>query len=373
MAKGKGKKLKGKGQTIDQPDANRQMKKKKKNRKAKAIDAGPSVPVSLSDSPQAHSSLLPLMAATSHGQMNLETSAFGGRFPAQGVGVSHSQTPVKQFLISVHIQSQAQERMAALDNYQGSRFKPELTRRQVRELIKLFRPFAARTAAPVAPMPHLAPPQAIRPPAMEDQFQSSMRLSHSHELHLAGAPRGLVAPIVEPYPVQQMVLNTQHELYGTAAAMGHVYPTMEHQGLQASHDPYYSQIWQDQYPRYGAVQEMQHYRLPTQRQGEYDRQQDTVAGYYSAYPLPATSHHAPATSNGPALVHLLGQVPVRPELPVSNVYPAPGTSHGPPLEHPHGLVPGRPELPPWVMFTHKPATSRGQPLVHPYSSFPRKA
>ena len=120
---------------------------------------------------------------------------------------------------------------------------------QVRELIKLFRPFAARTAAPVAPMPQLTPPQAIQPPAMEDRFQSSMRLSHSHDLHLAGVPRGLVAPIVEPYPVQQMALNSQHELYGTAAAMGHVYPTMEHQGLQASNDPYYSQIWQDRYPR----------------------------------------------------------------------------------------------------------------------------
>ncbi|PSS07617.1 B2 protein [Actinidia chinensis var. chinensis] len=462
MAKGKGKKLKGKGQTIGQPDANRQMMKKKKNRKAKAIDAGPSVPVSLSDSPQAHSSpttngseaasggrkkaknklsclsgfifmcnamtkrecfqyrvfglpagrkedvknvkkgmklflfdcdlklLYGVYKATSHGQMNLETSAFGGRFPAQVSFAIYEECiplPVSAF------------RLAIKDNYQGSRFKPELTRRQVRELIKLFRPFAARTAAPVAPMPQLAPPQAIQPPAMEDRFQSSMRLPHSHDLHLAGAPRGLVAPIVEPYPVQQMALNSQHELYGTTAAMGHVYPTMEHQGLQASNDPYYSQIWQDRYPRYGAVQEMQHYRLPTQRQGEYDRQQDTVAGYYSAYPLPATSHGPPlvhphgerefvpqqhnvagyyttypasATSNGPALVHLLGQVPVRPELPVSNVYPAPGTSHGPPLEHPHGQVPGRPELAVGNVYP-QPATSRGQPLVHPYSSFPRKA
>ena len=115
--------------------------------------------------------------------------------------------------------------------------------------MKLFRPFAARTAAPLAPMPQLAPPQAIRPPAMEDRFQSSVRQSYSHDLHLAGAPRGLVAPIVEPHPVRQMVLNSQHELYGTAAAMGHVYPTMEHQGLQASNNPYYSQICQDQYPR----------------------------------------------------------------------------------------------------------------------------
>ncbi|PSR89409.1 B2 protein [Actinidia chinensis var. chinensis] len=492
MAKGKGKKLKDKGQTINQPDANRKMKKKKK--KKKAIDAGPPVPVSQSDSPRAHSSptnngsesrgrkkakeklsclsgfifmcnamtkrecfryrvfglpawrkedvknvkkgmklflfdcdlklLYGVYKATSHGQMNLETSAFGGRFPAQVVGVSHSQTlPVKQLLISVHIQSQAQERKAALgtqlvsfaiyeeciplpvsafrlaikDNYQGSKFKPELTRRQVRELIKLFHSFSTQTAVPVAPMPQVAQLQAIRPPAMEDRFQSSVRLLPSHDLHLAGAPHGLVAPIVEPHPVQQIVPNSQHELCGTAAAMGHVYPTMEHQGLQASNDPYYSQIWQDQYPRYGAVQEMQHYILPMQRQGEYDLQQDTVAGYYSTYPLPVTSngpplvhphgerkfvpqqhniagyyntYPTPATSHGPVLVQPHGQVPIRPELPVRNVYSAPATSHGPPLEHPHGQVPGRPELPMGNVY-QGPATSHGQPLVHPYGLVPR--
>ncbi|GFZ17310.1 DCD (Development and Cell Death) domain protein [Actinidia rufa] len=450
MAKGKGKKLKDKGQTISQPDANRKMKKKKK--KVKAIDTGPPVPVSQSDSPQAHSSptdnsseaasrgrkkakeklsclsgfifmcnamtkrecfqyrvfglpawrkedvknvkkgmklflfdcdlklLYGVYKATSHGQMNLETSAFGGRFPAQVSFAIYEECiplPVSAF------------RLAIKDNYQGSKFKPELTRRQVRELIKLFRPFATQTAAPVAPMPQVAPLQAIRPPVMEDRFQSSVRLLPSHDLHLAGAPHGLVAPIVEPHPVQQIV---QHELCGTAAAMGHVYPTMEHQGLQASNDPYYSQIWQDQYPRRCSI-----YRLPMQRQGEYDLQQDTVAGYYSTYPLPATSngpplvhlhgerefvpqqhniagyyntYPTPATSHGPVLVQPHGQVPIRPELPVRNVYSAPATSHGPPLEHPHGQVPGRPELPMGNVYRGL-ATSHGQPLLHPYGFVPR--
>lgn len=119
-------------------------------------------------------------------------------------------------------------KFAIRENYEGSKFKAELTRRQVswpplslsaesfsNDLFRLVDIFATKmqvkdllllfpalTAASVAPIP-----QAIRVPALADQLQPSVMLPPSQDLYLAGAQPGYAAPIVEPHSVQRRVLN----------------------------------------------------------------------------------------------------------------------------------------------------------------------
>ncbi|XP_028058922.1 uncharacterized protein LOC114262739 [Camellia sinensis] len=320
--------------------------------------------------------------ATCRGQMNLESSAFGGKFPAQVNFAIHKDClPLHERVFKYAIK----------DNYQGSKFKSELSHRQVKDLLSLFRPCAALTAAPVAPVPEVAPPQPIRSSALENQFQNSVRLppqdpylagmQHGYadnqfrpsarlpppDPHLAGTQNVHTALMIEPHRAQQRLLSSQHDLYGTVRTMDHAYPSLEHQSLPASNDSYYfaenrqpylgedtALITQDQYPR--AVQEMvpsdqlvglerEYYRLPLPREREFDLQRDNVAGYYNTYPMPAAPHGPPATryyntypmpatSHGPPVAGYY------------NTHPMPATSHGPPPMHPYdGQVSTRPELP----------------------------
>ncbi|KAL6972960.1 hypothetical protein U1Q18_027135 [Sarracenia purpurea var. burkii] len=371
MAKGRGKKLKDRVQTISRPDGNKKMKKKKNKNKVpmvKATNAVPPAPVHLSDTPQALASapatdgsraasrgkekakdkqerlsgfifmcnahtkpecfgyrvfglppgkkevverikagtklflfdfdlklLYGVYKAKGRGQLNLEPSAFGGKFPAQvRFTIYKDCLPLPESAF----------RRAIKDNYQGSKFRPELNSRQVRELLFLFRPCVASTAAPVPPMPEVAPPQAMLPSALEDQFQPSVRRPPPENMYLAGM---------------------QYDR-GTERTTEHVYRTIDHQGLQALNDPYYlpgnqqmyvaedtGKIVQDHYPRYRAVQQMvpgdrlvglerEYHRLPLPREGELAvPQENNVAGYY--YPgsgrpglpernFPTSSYHS---------------------------------------------------------------------------------
>ncbi|KAL6996832.1 hypothetical protein U1Q18_006961 [Sarracenia purpurea var. burkii] len=426
MARGRKKKLKDNGQTIGQIDGNKKMKKKKEKASIVQITNIPPVPLYLPVSPQAHASaangstaasgrrdnaqdkleglsgfifmcnaktkpecfqyrvfglpagrkedvekvkagmklflfdfdlklLYGVYNATSHGQINRETSAFGGRFPAQvSFAIYKECLPLPE----------AAFKLAIKDNYQGTKFKPELNGQQVRDLLSLFRPCPALVEAPVTPMPQVAPSQTIRPPPQD--------------LYLAGTQHGFAAPMVEPRPAQQRILGSQQELYGTArrpTTMVPGHPTLEHQGLPASNNQYYqpylpegtAQIVQDQYPRYRVVQEM----IPRDQLVGSEREYN-VGGYYSTYPMPSTVHGPPlmhhshggredlpqesvagyyTTSHGPPLVHPHGTYPIPatshglPLVSPRGAYPMSATAHGPLVMHPHGQVPGRPELP----------------------------
>ncbi|CAL5327503.1 unnamed protein product [Camellia sinensis] len=292
--------------------------------------------------------------ATCRGRLNLESSAFGGRFPAQVRFVNDKDClPLPERVFKGAIK----------DNYEGSKFKPELNDQQVRDLLLLFRPCVASSSA-VAPMPALVPPQMMQPSALEDQFQHSTRLprppqdpylvgmQHGHaapmielpppqDPYLVGMQNGCAAPMSEQHSVQHSVVLTS-QLYGTEATIDHAYPTLEHQVPPTPNEPYYfaqnqrlyaaedaAQTVQDHYPRSWAAQKMDHrerlvglereyHQLPLQREGQFDLQQSNVAGYYNSYPTPPTSH-------GPPLMHPHDPVPGRPGLaerdgPVSSYY-----------------------------------------------------
>lgn len=252
--------------------------------------------------------------ATSNGQMNLEPSAFGGRFPAQVSFAIHKEClPLRETAF----------KFAIRENYEGSKFKAELTRRQVKDLLLLF---PALTAASVAPIP-----QAIRVPELADQLQPSVMLPPSQDLYLAGAQPVYAAPIVEPRSVQRRVLN----------------------------DPYYYAEIQRPYLAEDTAQDLYSRCVWPQQTSPPDQFAGIAAGYYSTYSTIAPqrenvagyyTYPIPPTSLGPPLLHHphgereidLQRVDVEGYYPT---YPIPATSHGPPVMHPHGQVPGMPELP----------------------------
>ncbi|KAI7746866.1 hypothetical protein M8C21_022244 [Ambrosia artemisiifolia] len=82
--------------------------------------------------------------AVSNGGMNLQPTAFGGRFPAQvkfKICKDCLPLPLNSF------------RTAIRDNFQGSKFAQELNDEQVRDLLLLFKPIVA-SATPHLPVPN---------------------------------------------------------------------------------------------------------------------------------------------------------------------------------------------------------------------------
>ncbi|KAK4375490.1 hypothetical protein RND71_006167 [Anisodus tanguticus] len=113
--------------------------------------------------------------ATSTGRIDLESHAFGGKFPAQ---VKYQK--IKECLPL----RESSFRDAIKDNYHGRNFEPELNGHQVRNLLSLFRPLtASATAAAVSrPLAKESPslanvgvPKIIPAVAVEDQDESDQQ------------------------------------------------------------------------------------------------------------------------------------------------------------------------------------------------------
>ncbi|KAF9619722.1 hypothetical protein IFM89_009064 [Coptis chinensis] len=134
--------------------------------------------------------------ATSSGQRDLEPSAFGGRFSAQvrfKISKDCLPLPEKQF------------KHAIQENYEGySKFKQELSNRQVRKLIELFRPI---TLPPSGQAPRPPPKVDLQhrnpPPDSGDRFQWPVRLpphesGYATESHIVRVPPPLEARYGHP-------------------------------------------------------------------------------------------------------------------------------------------------------------------------------
>ncbi|KAL3835411.1 hypothetical protein ACJIZ3_010147 [Penstemon smallii] len=214
--------------------------------------------------------------ATSAGKLNLERAAFGGKFPAQvKFRISKECLPLPESSL----------RHVIRENYKGSKFKQELSGKQVKKLSSSFRPLIASSSqlAPQAP-PNVSLFQAMPPPSMQNHFKHTVRVPHSTYGH--------AAPVNPPY-----VPNVHFTQQGYRAA-----------GINSvaySQQPRYTggvaHGVQEPYPRYRTIEGgaalhnqvtnlgMQYHQLqPVQREQQY---KDNVVSYnfYQQAPPPYTS------------------------------------------------------------------------------------
>lgn len=120
--------------------------------------------------------------ATSSGKLNLEPRAFQGRFPAQvRFKVCKDCLPLPESSFKRAIQ----------DNYDGSKFKQDLSRKQVKALKLLFRPVACPVNAfstPQATNP--APLRSFAAPVVVDHVQPSPNISSLRNPHILPIAQG---------------------------------------------------------------------------------------------------------------------------------------------------------------------------------------
>ncbi|KAL2478959.1 uncharacterized protein Fot_47973 [Forsythia ovata] len=224
--------------------------------------------------------------ATSAGTMNLEPDAFRGKFPAQ------VKFKIFKECLPLH---ESSLRRVIKENYEGRKFKQELSGKQVRNLLSSFCPLAASSQLAPPTLPNVALSRARPPSAIEDRYPAGVQYYHG-------------PPVIENPPVP-IVHITQHGYHGTAAYMERIHPAIEHRGLPVnnsfyvseSQQPHFSEglayALQEPHSRYGTVQERgihdqlpglksEYRRLPLQR--EVLHQDDMVT--YSSYPAPAAPY-----------------------------------------------------------------------------------
>ncbi|KAD6118803.1 hypothetical protein E3N88_10074 [Mikania micrantha] len=257
--------------------------------------------------------------AVSTGNMNLQPTAFGGRFPAQvkfKICKDCLPLPLSSF------------RTAIKDNYQGSKFAPELNDQQVRDLLLLFKPIAIPSSATLQPpAPNAAHRLWVQPPAPSGasvpwmppaarnvQLNSSVNppLQTQYQPYLARLLHNSSLQTNRPQFIQKDELNPYSH---------HHYPSATHQALPAhvnlhqfaeNHPPYFDEqpkYVQEPYPRYMTVPEgYPHY----QTIGDNGLAPQTVMNHidmshdHNSYPPPAPFYG----STPPPYLHPQSSMPV---------------------------------------------------------------
>ncbi|KAL5552597.1 hypothetical protein UlMin_039998 [Ulmus minor] len=152
--------------------------------------------------------------ATSNGQLHLEPAAFNGNFPAQvKFKIFKECLPLPQSAFKVAIK----------DNYQGSKFRQELSSQQVNGLISLFRPLTLTALASSGPpLSQLARPYSIPATIEEERFRPPPRLPQFH-----CRP---VGKLNDNHP-KHIVAHSLYDQYGIKTRAACVQPPIKHQHI----------------------------------------------------------------------------------------------------------------------------------------------
>ncbi|KAK1571995.1 hypothetical protein Q3G72_025838 [Acer saccharum] len=156
--------------------------------------------------------------ASSKGELDLEPTAFNGKFPAQ--------VRFEIFKECLPLTENAFKH-AIKDNYQGSKFRQDLTGKQVEILISLFRPITAPTSVTAATtFTNVVTRYTYPVPVMEERFQLPARPPPANDSYL---PRVRYGNAVPPHVSQseQVITCMPYDQQQLGTYVGHGQPSFE--------------------------------------------------------------------------------------------------------------------------------------------------
>ncbi|KAK2634783.1 hypothetical protein Ddye_029575 [Dipteronia dyeriana] len=157
--------------------------------------------------------------ASSKGELGLEPTAFNGKFPAQ--------VRFEIFKECLPLTENAFKH-AIKDNYQGgSKFRQDLTGKQVEFLISLFRPITAPTSVTAATtLSNVVARYTYPVPVMEERFQLPVRPPPANDSYLPGVRYGNAVP---PHVSQseQVITCLPYDQQQLGTYVGHGQPSFE--------------------------------------------------------------------------------------------------------------------------------------------------
>ncbi|KAL5733856.1 hypothetical protein ACOSP7_031717 [Xanthoceras sorbifolium] len=246
--------------------------------------------------------------ATSKGELGLEPAAFNGKFPAQ--------VRFKIFKECLPLTDKAFKH-AIKDNYQGPKFRQDLTGKQVKTLISLFRPIIAPTSVIAAPtLTNVVTRHTYPVPVREERFQLPSRPPPAYGS--SGVRYGIAVPpsvsqseqVVArlPYDQQQSETYTGHgqppleprHIVQQAARLIELYYSMEAHQPYLPEKPFLSA--QDPHARYAPAWEVvktdrvtgyvsEHHTSELARNREAVLHSGNMVDYYGRNPPAASASH----------------------------------------------------------------------------------